>query len=856
MDWLAMTGIPALQQFAEWLGPRLRDAIEWIRTVGWPTFLQKLDEFGQWWERDGRRAFQDLWDFLATNIPKAIDWLTHEGLPDLQGGWDKVSKTLQDVWTWLTTVYSEMEKQGVFATFGEGLKSIVEGAGAIASIFGHAVQQPAPVAPGRTPEEQAAIEAELAKTGGWAKEAEQQRAHQEQVQQNAKDFVEGLKTVAEAFKAIADAIRDVLQELDKFIQWQNEHTIKVPSATDIPGLGPWLKEEGGILGWLQKSGEAYKQQVAGWEASPYAAPIGSLQYSNEAQAAQQAAAEKYAPELGGGVIGRQRAIVEAFAVGEIPLSYISDSYLKLEKDLAMKMQEDPAFAAEIQKRHGITQGQAIIQGIAEGAASETKEQQQSLQDTHDVIQDQLTWGQSPAPYFIDQGQDIIQGLIKGIDDNKLDLMEDLHRLVTEMQDILDPSNILAAWKTGGGGGVGVGAGTELTTPQTVEALTAAGLSADRVADACGLIAAQGVARGFGDAAKLADVQTMAVSRGDWAAGRGMSGPGGYEDLLRGMGYAAKEVTQEQAQAALQRGEAITLDTPGHYFLATGYNPETGAYHVGTTGTALRGGAADMTLAQMAALPITGGGVRTFIEATKGGAAMNLLNQGPGGAPLGGADTKSLSGEQALRLAAQMKGISMEDLTRIMSFLRQHENASLNPAAYYGAGGNVDIAAAAQSGKAFGIGQEMPDTFRAYADPGHGDPTNPLDQALSTINYINKRYGGIGSLIEWANRGPYQGYQYGGPILESVFGVGSHSGLPYLFGEGGDIEAYRSRMGGGGDGGVHLHLDAGAISAGAVVVQGGGVDVAGDVVNGLADRLMGRIGELWLDAHGNTPVRRP
>jgi tape measure domain-containing protein len=847
-DWIATTGIPALQQFAEWLGPHLKDAIEWIRTTGWPGFHQKLEEFSNWWNTDGKKAFQELADFLGPLFHQFIDWLTHQGLPDLKGGWDKLTSTLQDVWTWLTKVWDEMNKQGTLQTFGEGMQAIVEGAGAIASIFGHAVQQPPPVAPGRTPEQQAAIEAELAKTGGWAQAAEQQRAHQEQIAQNAQNFVQGLNTIAEAFKAIADAIRDVLQELDKFIQWQNEHTIKPPSATDIPGLGDWLKDNGGILGWLQTRGRDAAALNAAWTAQPYTAPESQLANTAEAWAARKAIVDKYA---GGDTFKAIPALAEAGAVGEIPLSYLEGSALREQKKLALKMQEDPEFAAEIWKKHGIQQGQAMATGIAEGAAQGAKDSEQSLQDTHDTIQDQLTWSHSPAPYFIDQGQGIIEGLIKGIDENKLDLMEDLHRLVTDMQDILDPNNVLAAWKRGGGA-VGTGAGTELTTPQTVEALTAAGLSPDRVADACGLIAAQGVAKGFGDAAKLADVQAMAVQRGDWAAGKGMSGPGGYEDLLRGMGYQAKEMTEAQAQAALQRGEAITLDTPGHYFLATGYNPQTGAYHVGTTGTALRGGAADMTMEQISALPITGGGVRTFIEATKQGMAMNVNQAATAAAPGAG---MNMSGEQAMRFAAQLKGLNEEDTVKIMNFLRQHENGSLNPASFYGNGGNTDVNVAVQSGKAFGIGQEMPDTFKSYADPGHGDPTNPLDQALSTINYINKRYGGIASLIEWANRGPYQGYQFGGPILESVFGVGSHSGLPYLFGEGGDIESYRSRMGGG-DGGAHFHIEAGAVGPGAVVVNGGDASTADQVVNGLADRLMGRMSELWLDSHGNTPVRRP
>jgi hypothetical protein len=42
--------------------------------------------------------------------------------------------------------------------------------------------------------------------------------------------------------------------------------------------------------------------------------------------------------------------------------------------------------------------------------------------------------------------------------------------------------------------------------------------------------------------------------------------------------------------------------------------------------------------------------------------------------------------------------------------------------------------------ATGIMQMLPSTFRAFAVPGHTDITNPLDNVIASIRYIQARYG--------------------------------------------------------------------------------------------------------------------
>ena len=46
---------------------------------------------------------------------------------------------------------------------------------------------------------------------------------------------------------------------------------------------------------------------------------------------------------------------------------------------------------------------------------------------------------------------------------------------------------------------------------------------------------------------------------------------------------------------------VIVSTPGHYFVVDGFDPRTGAYHVGQSGLAYRGGSEWMTPAQIEAM---------------------------------------------------------------------------------------------------------------------------------------------------------------------------------------------------------------------------------------------------------------
>ncbi|EJE97693.1 tape measure protein [Liquorilactobacillus mali] len=79
-------------------------------------------------------------------------------------------------------------------------------------------------------------------------------------------------------------------------------------------------------------------------------------------------------------------------------------------------------------------------------------------------------------------------------------------------------------------------------------------------------------------------------------------------------------------------------------------------------------------------------------------------------------------------------------------------------------------------------QMIESTFKAHAKSGYTTWTNPLDQAISAIGYIESRYGGIGNvpgIKSLAKGGKYVGYANGGFANEpSIFGEdGLESAVP-------------------------------------------------------------------------------
>jgi hypothetical protein len=125
--------------------------------------------------------------------------------------------------------------------------------------------------------------------------------------------------------------------------------------------------------------------------------------------------------------------------------------------------------------------------------------------------------------------------------------------------------------------------------------------------ACGPAAAVRFAERMGRQPTLREATDLAASVG-WTPQSGMAGISSEKTLLEKLGVPTKLIQGPQwdvfAKEA-QTGNPVTISTygknGGHYFFADGYNPDTGAFHVGQSGKDLRGGSEWMTPAQMEAL---------------------------------------------------------------------------------------------------------------------------------------------------------------------------------------------------------------------------------------------------------------
>lgn len=153
---------------------------------------------------------------------------------------------------------------------------------------------------------------------------------------------------------------------------------------------------------------------------------------------------------------------------------------------------------------------------------------------------------------------------------------------------------------------------------------------------CGPIAAAGVAAAFGVQTDPGQLAKVGQDNGWWNPSQGMSlGSGiGVAKLLRTLGIDASVLSgQKGIQRAIDTlgsGTPVILNFPDHYLLAQDYDPKTGAFFVGATGSnALRGGSDWMTLDQIAALPGAGGALRSLVVPTQ---------QAPSGGGSGGFDS--------------------------------------------------------------------------------------------------------------------------------------------------------------------------------------------------------------------------
>src|SRR6266576_1752515 len=135
------------------------------------------------------------------------------------------------------------------------------------------------------------------------------------------------------------------------------------------------------------------------------------------------------------------------------------------------------------------------------------------------------------------------------------------------------------------------------------------LTSDEAYAACGPAAAVNFAMREGRNPTLREATNLAAGVG-WTSDTGMAGLSSEKALMDKLQVPTRLVPGDNWSAfanEAQTGNPVTISTRGHYFFADGYDPTSGAFHVGKSGTALKSGAEWMTPAQMTALmgPVQG-----------------------------------------------------------------------------------------------------------------------------------------------------------------------------------------------------------------------------------------------------------
>lgn len=282
-----------------------------------------------------------------------------------------------------------------------------------------------------------------------------------------------------------------------------------------------------------------------------------------------------------------------------------------------------------------------------------------------------------------------------------------------------------------------------------------GLSSGDAMAFCGPTAALAFAQTYGRNPTVDEAKAIAQQVG-WNPNQGMAGVGSEVNLLQKMGvdaHATQGVDWGSVAQSATSGNPVILDTPGHYYYVDGFNANTGEFHVGTSGTDLKGGSEWMTPQQINQMPQSDGSVRSAVYADHplgdGNPVTNLLGQA--GQGLGQA--LGLTGPQPqqpgdlidrARQAAAAAGIDPEIFTRQIQ-----QESGFNPTAKSGAG-------------ALGIAQFMPDTAAGMGiDPL--DPAAALYAAAQLDANNLQKYGG-----DWQKA--LAAYNAGGGNVDKYGGV--------------------------------------------------------------------------------------
>jgi hypothetical protein len=135
-------------------------------------------------------------------------------------------------------------------------------------------------------------------------------------------------------------------------------------------------------------------------------------------------------------------------------------------------------------------------------------------------------------------------------------------------------------------------GDNLAPDQIKETLNA-GLDWDAALATCGVAAAVAFARANGRNPTFKEALDLAQASGEWNKGVGMKrGTTGQIELLRKMGVdaTARPVNESEVAQTVTNGQPVQINAHGgggHFYVASGYNPQTRQFYFGNSASILK-----------------------------------------------------------------------------------------------------------------------------------------------------------------------------------------------------------------------------------------------------------------------------
>ena len=240
---------------------------------------------------------------------------------------------------------------------------------------------------------------------------------------------------------------------------------------------------------------------------------------------------------------------------------------------------------------------------------------QSFQDFVNFLRDNPRY--QGVMNLVDQGQANVGNFVQGLKDagymTDPNYVGKIQNIVGQWQPTIDQVRGTAQQGLAAVNNAVDAARSQIATRTSQFAL---GLSSGDAYSFCGPAAAIAFAQTYGRNPTVDEAKQLAQQVG-WNPSQGMAGVGSEVQLLNAMGvdaHATQGVDWAQVGRDASGGNPVIIDTPGHYYYLDGYNADSGKFHVGTSGTDLKGGSEWMSADQINAMPQSQGAARAAIFA--------------------------------------------------------------------------------------------------------------------------------------------------------------------------------------------------------------------------------------------------